>query len=61
MSLDLRPSALDDLGLLPALRWYIKEYQQKCGVEVGADRQRPERAPAAEVETATISYRSRSR
>jgi two-component system sensor histidine kinase UhpB len=34
MSIDLRPSALDDLGLLPALRWYIKEYQQKCGVEV---------------------------
>lgn len=33
MSLELRPSALDDLGLLPALRWYIKEYQQKCGIE----------------------------
>lgn len=33
MSLDLRPSALDDLGLLPALRWYVKEYQQKVGVE----------------------------
>ena len=33
MSLDLRPSALDDLGLLPALRWYVKEYQQKCGIE----------------------------
>ena len=34
LSIDLRPSALDDLGLLPALRWYIKEYQQKCAVEV---------------------------
>jgi two-component system sensor histidine kinase UhpB len=34
LSIDLRPSALDDLGLLPALRWYIKEYQQKCGAEV---------------------------
>ncbi|HET9109206.1 MAG TPA: histidine kinase, partial [Ktedonobacterales bacterium] len=33
MSLDLRPSALDDLGLLPALRWYVKEYQQKCGIQ----------------------------
>lgn len=29
LSRDLRPSALDDLGLLPALRAYIKEYQQK--------------------------------
>lgn len=34
LSLDLRPSALDDLGLLPALRWYLKEYQQKCSIEV---------------------------
>jgi two-component system sensor histidine kinase UhpB len=34
LSIDLRPSALDDLGLLPALRWYIKEYQQKCKIEV---------------------------
>jgi two-component system sensor histidine kinase UhpB len=34
LSADLRPSALDDLGLLPALRWYIKEYQQKTAIEV---------------------------
>jgi two-component system sensor histidine kinase UhpB len=34
LSIDLRPSALDDLGLVPALRWYLKEYQQKCKVEV---------------------------
>lgn len=34
LSIDLRPSALDDLGLLPALRWYIKEYQKKCAIEV---------------------------
>jgi two-component system sensor histidine kinase UhpB len=34
LSIDLRPSALDDLGLLPALRWYVKEYQKKCAIEV---------------------------
>lgn len=34
LSTDLRPSALDDLGLIPALRWYIKEYQQKFALEV---------------------------
>ncbi len=34
LSIDLRPSALDDLGLLPALRWYVKEYQQKFPIEV---------------------------
>ncbi len=34
LSVDLRPSALDDLGLLPALRWYLKEYQQKTSISV---------------------------
>lgn len=34
LSIDLRPSALDDLGLLPALRWYIKEYEQKFSIQV---------------------------
>jgi two-component system sensor histidine kinase UhpB len=34
LSIDLRPSALDDLGLLPALRWYVKEYQQRSSIEV---------------------------
>jgi two-component system sensor histidine kinase UhpB len=34
LSIDLRPSALDDLGLLPALRWYVKEYQQKTSINV---------------------------
>ena len=34
LSIDLRPSALDDLGLLPALRWYVKEYQQKFAISV---------------------------
>src|SRR5436305_5789259 len=34
LSIDLRPSALDDLGLLPALRWYVKEYEKKCSIRV---------------------------
>lgn len=52
ISLDLRPSALDDLGLLPALRWYVKQYQQKCGVEVElAASGLKERLPS-EIETA---------
>src|SRR5438128_11675838 len=34
LSIDIRPNALDDLGLLPALRWYIKEYQQKFSIQV---------------------------
>lgn len=55
MSIDLRPSALDDLGLLPALRWYVKEYQQKCGIEVEFSASGlKERLPA---ETETAVYR----
>lgn len=30
---DLRPMALDDLGLLPALRGLLKDYQAKTGIE----------------------------
>jgi two-component system, NarL family, sensor histidine kinase UhpB len=52
ISLDLRPSALDDLGLLPALRWYVKEYQQKCGVEVELTATGPRERLPAEMETA---------
>jgi two-component system, NarL family, sensor histidine kinase UhpB len=52
LSIDLRPSALDDLGLLPALRWYIKEYQQKCGVEVDFSASGLKERLPAEMETA---------
>jgi PAS domain S-box-containing protein len=31
LSLDLRPSLLDDLGLVPALRWYVDRQTQQAG------------------------------
>lgn len=31
LSIDLRPSMLDDLGLVPALRWYIDRQAQRFG------------------------------
>jgi PAS domain S-box-containing protein len=34
MSLDLRPSMLDDLGLLPALLWHIQRYTAQTRVKV---------------------------
>jgi two-component system sensor histidine kinase UhpB len=52
LSIDLRPSALDDLGLLPALRWYIKQYQQACGIEVDFTATGLKRRLPAEVEIA---------
>lgn len=34
---DLRPSTLDDLGLVPALRWYIDSHLRNAGLEVETD------------------------
>jgi two-component system sensor histidine kinase UhpB len=34
MAIELRPSALDELGLLPALRGYVKEYGEQHGIQV---------------------------
>jgi two-component system sensor histidine kinase UhpB len=52
LSIDLRPSALDDLGLLPALRWYVKEYQKKCAIEVDFHSSGLKERLPAEMETA---------
>ena len=32
---DLRPTALDDLGLVPALNSYLKDYSKRTGLKVG--------------------------
>jgi len=34
LSLNLRPSMLDDLGLLPALIWFLDRYQRQTGIQV---------------------------
>ena len=34
LSLDLRPAALDDLGLLSALLWHFERYTKQTGVQV---------------------------
>ncbi len=34
LSLDLRPSILDDLGLIPALLWYFKRYTTQTSIRV---------------------------
>lgn len=46
LSLDLRPSILDDLGLLPALGWLVKQLNQREAINVkmvtkGANRKLP--------------------
>lgn len=52
LSIDLRPSALDDLGLLPALRWYVKEYQQRCGIAAEFSASGCKERMSPEIETA---------
>jgi signal transduction histidine kinase len=32
LSLDLRPSLLDDLGLVPTVRWYVERQAQRAGL-----------------------------
>jgi PAS domain S-box-containing protein len=34
LSLDLRPSLLDDLGLLPTLLWHLRRYTEQTGIAV---------------------------
>ncbi len=34
LAADLRPAALDDLGLIPALEGYIYEYDRKTGIQI---------------------------
>jgi len=34
LSLDLRPPMLDDLGLVPTLRWFLYQYGERSGLEV---------------------------
>ena len=34
MSLNLRPSMLDDIGLLPTLQWHFQRYTKQTGIKV---------------------------
>ncbi|EFO80689.1 multi-sensor signal transduction histidine kinase [Oscillochloris trichoides DG-6] len=56
LSLDLRPALLDDLGLLPALGWYLDRYTPRTGVQVELRHQGVSRRFSPEVET--VAYRT---
>ena len=49
---DLRPSVLDDLGLLSAIRWYAERHLEPLGVTVHWEFSGQERRLQSEVETA---------
>src|SRR6266704_352857 len=52
MSLELRPSALDDLGLAAALRWYADRQARRAGFSVRVRTQLPAERLASDLETA---------
>lgn len=52
LALDLRPSLLDDLGLVPALRWCADRHARDTGMEVHATCDPLPARPPVEVETA---------
>jgi PAS domain S-box-containing protein len=48
----LRPTMLDELGLVPTLRWYVNRYAERLGIEVEFEAMDLGDRPAAEIETA---------
>lgn len=52
LALDLRPSLLDDLGLLPTLNWYVERFSQRSEIEVVVDGISEEKRLPEEIETA---------
>lgn len=54
MSLDLRPSVLDDLGLASAMRWFVRERVASAGLQVEVDIQKDLPRFAATLETSVF-------
>lgn len=51
LSVELRPSLLDDLGLIPALRWHLDRYTQRTGTAVHFTADPATGRPPPEIET----------
>lgn len=52
MSLNLRPSMLDDLGLIPTLKWHIERFTTQTGIRIHFDALPPSERFPANIETA---------
>ncbi|MEC4890291.1 MAG: sensor histidine kinase [Nitrospira sp.] len=48
LSLDLRPSLLDDLGLVPAIRWYVMRQAERAGIVAHVDAEDLPKEPSAD-------------
>ena len=52
LSYDLRPSMLDDLGLIPTLRWYTESYTKRLGIPISFSSTALDKRLDLEIETA---------
>jgi PAS domain S-box-containing protein len=57
LSMHLRPTLLDDLGLLPALLWHTRQYTEQTGVNVSVDPVGLETTDRLPPEVETAAYR----
>jgi PAS domain S-box-containing protein len=51
LSFHLRPSILDDLGLVPTLRWYVRQYADRMNLEVDLKTEYCEMSITPEIKT----------
>jgi signal transduction histidine kinase len=52
---ELRPSVLDDLGLVPAVEWYLERFQSRTGIRCRFEA--PPKPPTIDKEVATALFR----
>jgi two-component system sensor histidine kinase UhpB len=52
LSLDLRPTMLDDLGLIPTLRWYVQNFSKRLGIASNFETMGLEEKLSPQIETA---------
>jgi len=50
LSINLRPSLLDDLGILPTLIWHFERYEAKTGIRVSFEQQNLDQRFSSELE-----------
>lgn len=54
LSLDLRPPMLDDLGLVPTLRWFLKQYHERNGIKLTFTHENPDESEVPDQIAVTI-------
>jgi PAS domain S-box-containing protein len=51
ITVELRPTLLDDMGIVPTLRWHLNRFETRTCIQVAFDAQEPSRRLQPEIET----------